>query len=150
MTTENSESKHLWKPGVSGNPSGKPRGTKSKSTQLVQALISRDPKALRDVVDVTIAAARNGKPWAVELILARLWPAPKGRTVTFLMDEIRSIEDISRAYSGLWAACSQGLLTPDETVQLSAVLKDHAAALESKDLEARIAKLEQAEERRLA
>ena len=97
MTTENSEPKNLWKPGVSGNPSGKPRGTKSKSTQLVQALISRDPKALRDVVDVTIAAARNGKPWAVQLILDRLWPVPKGRTVTFEMDDIASVEDIGRA-----------------------------------------------------
>jgi Family of unknown function (DUF5681) len=149
MTTENSEPKHLWKPGVSGNPAGKPRGTKSKSTQLMTALFGKNPQDLRDIVSKTIECAKVGKPWAVELILARLWPVPKGRTVTFQMADIASVEDIGRAFSGLWAATSQGFLTPDEAVQLGALLKDHAAALESSEIERRLRDLEADAERRV-
>jgi hypothetical protein len=150
MTTENSEPKHLWKPGVSGNPSGKPRGTKSKSTQLMDAMFGKNPADLRAIVAKTVESAKAGKPWAVELILARLWPVPKGRAVTFPMADIVSVADIGRAFAGLWAAVSQGLLTPDEATQLGALLKDHASALESSEIERRLRDLEDAEARRTA
>jgi hypothetical protein len=139
-----------FQPGKSGNPKGKPRGTKSKSTQLMDAMFGKNPADLRAIVAKTVEAAKAGKPWAVELILARLWPVPKGRIVTFEMDDIVSVADIGRAFSGLWAATSKGFLTPDEAVQLGALLKDHAAALESSEIERRLRDLEDAEARRTA
>jgi hypothetical protein len=94
MITENSDRKHLFKKGVSGNPSGKPRGAKSKSTQLMSALFGKNPADLRAIVAKTVESAKAGKPWAVELILARPWPVPKGRAVTFPMADIVSVADI--------------------------------------------------------
>jgi Family of unknown function (DUF5681) len=79
MMTENSKLNHLFKSGVSGNPAGKPRGTKSKSTQLMNAPFGKNPQDLRNIVSKTIECAKAGKPWAAELILARLagpeWPS---------------------------------------------------------------------------
>ena len=71
-------------------------------------------------------------------------PALKTRRVVFPMEPINSVDDIVEAYRGLWDACAQGILSPDETATLAGVLKDHAAVLEAKDLEARIARLEAA------
>jgi hypothetical protein len=126
-----------------GNP-GRPPGP-NKRTQFLAAIGKSNADA---IVKKTIEQALLGKSWAIEACLARLFPPAKNRTVTFPMEEIRSIEDIGRAYSGLWAAVSQGTLSPDEAVSLSAMLRDHAAVLGDMDLEARIAALESAEERR--
>jgi hypothetical protein len=141
MTTENSDRNHLFKPGVSGNPSGKPRGTRHKVTQLAEQLLGKDIEA---VVAVIRKAALEGDMVACRLIIERLVPALKTRRVVFPMQPINLVDDIVEAYRGLWDACSQGILSPDETATLAAVLKDHAAVLEVKDLDARIARLEAA------
>ncbi len=58
MDTDNSKPDHLWKRGVSGNPKGKPRGTKSKSTQLVERLVTGN----KAIIDVTVREAKAGEP----------------------------------------------------------------------------------------
>ena len=58
MDTDNSKPDHLWKRGVSGNPKGKPRGTKSKSTQLVERLVTGN----KAILDVTVREAKAGEP----------------------------------------------------------------------------------------
>jgi hypothetical protein len=65
-------------------------------------------------VKKTIEQALLGKSWAIEACLARLFPPAKNRTVMFPMEEITCVADIGRAYGGLWAAVSQGALSPDE------------------------------------
>jgi Family of unknown function (DUF5681) len=59
------ESNHKFQPGISGNPKGRPRGSKSKSTQLVVRLIRGN------VADVN-RSEPNRRPAAVQ-------PRPFGR-----------------------------------------------------------------------
>jgi hypothetical protein len=123
-----------------GNPRRRP-GTRNKATVLAERLLGEDLEA---VVAVVRKAALEGDMVACRLIIERLIPALKTRRVVFPMEPINSVDDIVEAYRGLWDACAQGILSPDETATLAGVLKDHAAVLEAKDLEARIARLEAA------
>jgi hypothetical protein len=128
-----------------GNP-GRLPGQTNKRTQFLAAI----GKANADeIVKKAVECAKQGKPWAIEAVLAQLFPPSKGRAVTFPMADIRSLEDVAAAYAGLWAAVSQGLLTPDEAALLSGMLKDHAMILSETDVEARLARLEAASGRRM-
>jgi hypothetical protein len=71
-----------------GNP-GKPKGAKSKTTQLMEAIVTADPEALKEVAEKVVELARDGKPRACELIFNRLWPAPRGRLVQFEFPPLR-------------------------------------------------------------
>jgi hypothetical protein len=135
---------HVWAAVTARRNSGRKPGP-NKRTMFLAAI----GKANADtIVKRTVELAKEGKQWACEAVLARLYPPAKGRAVTFPMADIRSLDDIAKAYAGLWAAVSQGLLTPDEAVSLSAMLRDHASILSEANLESRIAALEQAEQRR--
>jgi Family of unknown function (DUF5681) len=79
--TVNSE--HKFQPGRSGNPKGRPRGSKSKSTQLVERLITGHVADVKEILAVVVEQAKSGESWACREILARLWPVPRSRTVTF-------------------------------------------------------------------
>jgi hypothetical protein len=121
-----------------GNP-GRPHGSQNKRTQFLSAIGKGNADA---IVKKAVECALAGKPWAIEAVLARLFPPAKGRTVTFPMKEITSVEDVAEAFAGLWAAVSQGLLTPDEATQLGTMLKDHSSVLEARDHERRLAAVE--------
>ena len=94
MSTVNSE--HKFQPGRSGNPAGRPRGSKSKATQLVERLVAGHMQDVKDILAVTVEKARQGESWAVREILARLWPVPRSRTVAFDLPEIRDQHDCCR------------------------------------------------------
>ena len=131
---ERATEKHRFQKGNRGRPPGP-----NKRTQFLNAIGKGNAD---EIIRKAVECAKAGKPWAIEAALARLYPPSKGRAVTFPMADINCLEDIAKAYAGLWAAVSQGLLTPDEAVSLSAMLRDHAAILSETDLEARIARLE--------
>ena len=66
----------LFKKGQSGNPSGKPPGTRNKTTMLAEKLMQDDA---RDIVRVVLEAAKGGDMTAARLILERIFPVRKGR-----------------------------------------------------------------------
>lgn len=75
-----------WKPGQSGNPSGRPRGT-SLHGQIAAILDFRPPATLEDITDEDIAQivrrvvdrAIEGDIRCARIILDRLWPIPSSR-----------------------------------------------------------------------
>jgi hypothetical protein len=150
-----SDDNHNALPAPAGRGPGRPfakgnSGRKPGPNKRTMFLAAIGKGNADDIVKKTVQLAREGKQWACEAVLARLYPPAKDRAVTFPMAEIRSIEDIEKAYAGLWAACSQGLLTPAEAVALSGMLRDHATILEASEIERRLKALEDAEQRRAA
>jgi hypothetical protein len=61
-----------FKPGESGNPSGRPKGAKSTISALRKELISDED--LQEIVDVVIAKAKDGDLAACGMILDRRIP----------------------------------------------------------------------------
>jgi hypothetical protein len=142
--------RHGFQPGKSGNPAGKPRGTKSRNTQLVERLVTGNPADVKAIIDVTVREAKAGEPWAAQEILKRIWPVPRGRLLKFPLPPLETVSDVSAAIGAVTQACANGLLTVDEASALADILERHAAILKADAIERRLRALEDAETKRLA
>lgn len=73
---------HLWKPGQSGNPAGRPVGAKNKLTLIRQALegelrIQLGPH-MADILLVAINKAKEGNDSMIKLLVDKCLPTTKG------------------------------------------------------------------------
>lgn len=100
---------HRFKPGVSGNPRGRPRGSKNIATQIAEVLIK------------PVALNVDGK--AVKL------PAVVASTYVTMGKALKGDERAARAVMAL--AAEVGLLRADDTQPEPELTSDDAAALAS-------------------
>lgn len=134
-----------WPKGVSGNPAGKPKGTRHRGYVAMDAIGQENAEAiLRKVV----AEAIGGDMRAAEIVLSRIWPARKGRPVKLHLPVISTAADLAAAMSAVVAAMAAGDITPEEASSISAILDVQARTLELRDLEQRIQTLEAANVRK--
>jgi hypothetical protein len=125
---------------------GRPPGgrNKAKSAALIERLMSEHKREVRQIIESAIKLAENKEPWAMTLILERVWPKPAGRLVTFPMPRLTSAADCAGCLDALLQAAALGSITPAECAQLSAVVSRTGEALAAKGIEERLEKLEQA------
>ena len=143
MATEKTEGKqkgHLFKPGQSGNPDGRPKGARNKATLAIEALLSGEGEAL---TRKAIELAKGGDLQALRLCLDRIAPPRKDSPVAFELPEMKSASDAVTAIAAIVAAVAVGDLTPNEAQMLSGIVQSFAKTIETADLEARITKLEE-------
>ncbi len=140
MSTEGRMNNGQFAQGTSGNPSGRPLGSRNQATLLMESLLEGEAEQLtRKAIDL----AKAGDTRALALCLDRLTPSRKDRLVCFEFPPIRSLEDIPLGMMSIMAAISEGRVTPQEGETLSRILTGHANALNAADLQQRVEKLEQ-------
>jgi hypothetical protein len=139
MTTTAKKPKSVWKPGQSGNPAGKPRGTRNKATEMVLQLMAGGAK---EITLAVIEAARGGDLSAARLVIDRLAPPMRERPVSLELPDTDTPEGISKAQQAILQAVAGGDLTPGEGNTLAGIVDAHRRALETEELAARIAALE--------
>ena len=127
--------------GQSGNPSGKPRGTRARITQLAEKLLEDDRDA---IIEAVIEAAKNRDPTAMRLCVERLVPLRKGRPVVFDLPPVKTAADVVAAIGEVSMAMAAGELTTEEASAAAAVVEMHRRAIEMTDIELRLQKLEEA------
>jgi Family of unknown function (DUF5681) len=132
-TTERKPHRAQYKPGQSGNAAGRPRGAKGDSAKHI-AMAARlanklGAKKLSNIVKVLTDAAEAGDVHASSLLLARIWPPPKTRLLSFPMPEIRNADDVRMAQIGFMNGVASGLLTVDEAEKLSAMAERAGQAI---------------------
>lgn len=127
-------------PGASGNPSGKPRGTRNATTLAVEALLEGEAEALtRKAIDLAL----EGDTVALRLCLDRIAPPRKGRAVAIdLPASLKTSADLADAQASILSAMGSGEITTDEAADAAKVIEAVGAAIERRELEARIAALE--------
>jgi hypothetical protein len=139
----NSAAKQRGRPfrkGRSGNPAGKPKGIRHRATMAVQSLLDGEAEALtRKCVEL----AKEGDTTALRLCMERLAPAMKSRAVCLPMPTVGTAADILRAQATTIQAMAAGEITPDEAATIAGVLEAKRKAIETVQLEERVAKLEQ-------
>jgi thioredoxin-like negative regulator of GroEL len=126
--------------GQSGNPSGRPAGSRNKATILLDRLAEDEAEAIQRQV---IEAAKEGDLKAAELILARIWPPRRGRPVRLDLPAVRTAAEVSDGMASVVDAMAAGEVTPEEAVTVSGVLEFRRKALETEELASRIERLEQ-------
>jgi Family of unknown function (DUF5681) len=130
----------MFQPGQSGNPAGRPKGARHRITLMAEKLMEDDAEA---VVQSVVAAAKDGDMVAARLVLERIAAPRKGRTVAVDLPAVKSAQDMVPAIAAVVAAVAEGELTPGEGQEIAAILETQRKAIESADLERRIAALEQ-------
>jgi len=65
---------HRFQKGQSGNPAGKPKGARHKTTLLAERLLLDD---VEKIVNAVLTAARNGDMTAAKIILDRIAPVSR-------------------------------------------------------------------------
>ena len=143
MTSENSTRKQSGRPfrkGQSGNPKGKPKGTLNHATRAVMALLDGEAEALtRKAVEMAL----SGDATALRLCLERLAPPRKDAPLAFEVPAMTCAGDATKALGGILKAVGDGGMTPSEGAAVAALIENYRKTLETSDLEARIAALEE-------
>jgi hypothetical protein len=129
-----------FRPGQSGNPAGKPVGARHRITMLAEKLMEDE---VDDIVRTVVTAAKSGDLAAARLVLDRIAPPRKGRPIHLSLPKMTSAGDVAAAVSAVANAMGQGELTPEEAASVAAVLEMRRKALETIEIERRVAALEQ-------
>ena len=96
-------------------------------------------KILRKVME----AATAGDARSSEIILSRIWPVRKGgRPISVALPAIDTAADIVKALGVIAGAVGEGEITAEEGAALASVLETKRRAVETAELEQRIAALE--------
>jgi Family of unknown function (DUF5681) len=125
--------------GKSGNPDGRPKGSRNKITLAIEALLDNEGEAL---TQKAIDLAKTGDMQALRLCLDRLVSPRKDRPVSFELPAITCAGDAAKASAALVAAVAIGQITPSEAVELGRLLESYVRTLEATELEERLGKLE--------
>ena len=127
--------------GQSGNPAGRPRGSRNKATILLQNLLEDDAEAIaRKAIDM----AKSGDIAAIRICIDRLAPARKSDAIVFELPPLDKAADTVAAVASIVAAVAAGDLTPPEAADLAKVIDIYVRALATTSFEQRLAKLESA------
>jgi hypothetical protein len=131
--------------GSSGNPAGRPEGSRHKASLAVDALLEGESEAIgRKCIEM----AKNGDATAMRLVMERISPVRRGRPVKFDMPPVASSADVVTAISWVIQAVASGELTPEEAATVASVLETKRRAIEIVEIERRLAELESEHSRR--
>ena len=125
--------------GQSGNPTGRPAGSRNKVSLAIDALLDGDAEA---ITQTAIKLAKAGDTVALRLCLDRIAPPRKDRPVPFALPKLHTAADAVSATAALVAAVAVGELTPSEAGELSKLVEAFTKVLHAHEIEERISRLE--------
>jgi hypothetical protein len=98
-------------PGMSGNPKGRPKGSRNKSTMFRERIDSADED---DILRQCVTMAKWGDRTAMKICMDRLFPRRRSAPVEFDLPDIETEANVVQAVDAILLAVSTGQLTPDE------------------------------------
>ncbi len=128
-----------FKPGQSGNPRGRPQGSRNRASLAVEGLIEGKAKALTEKL---VALAEAGDVAALRMCMDRLCPPRKDRHVTFALPRLETAADAVAAMAAIVEAVAAGDLTPSEANDMARLVETYRATLETSELADLLARLE--------
>ncbi len=129
----------MFKPGKSGNPKGKAKGTLHKATRAALALLEGDLEA---ITQVCVDKAKEGDLMAVKLILDKVIPNARERRLSIKLPQVEGAANLPAVLAAVLEAVASGDLTPGEGQTITAMLEAYRKGVELNDIEARLRALE--------
>jgi Family of unknown function (DUF5681) len=126
-----------FRTGQSGNPQGRPAGSRNKATLAAEAMLEGEAEELtRKVLEL----AREGDLTALKLCLDRILPARRERPIQVDLPRLEKLEDAPAALASVINAVAAGELTLGEANEVAKLIdmfvrskitveKDNAAEL---------------------
>jgi hypothetical protein len=130
----------VFKKGESGNPQGRPVGTRNKTTLAALSLIEDEGEKLaRKAVELAL----DGDLPALKLCMDRLLPPAKERPLeAFSLPQLNDQRSVLDALDTIAGKLSQGELLPAEATSICKVLEQYRKHFETTELAERLETLE--------
>jgi len=126
-----------WPKGKSGNPAGRPKGSKNPSTKL-RELINIEP-----ILKKLQTAAEGGDVQAARTLLERALPVYRTTAQPVELPELEKADTLTEKAWVILAAVADGSLPPDLGAALVGAIGNVAKVAEVDELMRRVAALEQ-------
>ncbi len=118
--------------GQSGNPAGRPPGSRNKATILAETIFESEAEA---IIRMAIDEAKEGDMTAIRLCLERVFPRLRDRATLFDLPPINNAPEALDALTGIVAGVRAGEITAAEGCELSKLVDHYVRALEAKVFE---------------
>jgi hypothetical protein len=128
-----------FKKGQSGNPDGRPKGSRNKATLLIERLLDDDAQS---ITKKAIELAKAGDSTAIRLCLDRIAPARRDRHISFKLPKLEKPEHAVEAAAAIVEAVAGAELTPSEAAEMMKLVEGYTRILEAEDHEQRLRALE--------
>lgn len=130
-----------FEPGRSGNPSGRPKGSRNRATKLCEDLLGEDAE---EVMQACIRRAKAGDGVALRLCIERLVPirAARDRAVELPAFDVGKVGDLAAAAAAVIARAAAGEITLSEAREFMTLLDVQRRIMETADLAVRLEALE--------
>jgi hypothetical protein len=126
--------------GRSGNPNGRPKGSRNAATLACEALLDGQAEAL---TQKAIQMALAGDPVAMRICMDRIYPARKDRPVTFALPPINSPRDAADIMAAVARAVGMGDITPNEAAEFAKVVTAYTTAYQIAEMNEPLTCIEQ-------
>ena len=126
--------------GKSGNPRGKPKGSRHRSSLIAEQLFADE---IQDICKIVIEEAKAGDMQAAKIILDRLLPSRKDNPIQIDLPKMENTSDLLRAIGCITDAVGSGEISPSEGEALARIIDIHTRTLELAEFEKRLAVLEE-------
>ena len=125
--------------GASGNPAGRPKGARNRTTVAVEQILDGEADALaRKAIEPALA----GDTVALRLCLERIAPAKRERPTPFALPKLETAADAVQASAALVEAVAAGELTTAQAAELGKLVESYIKAIEVTDVIERLERLE--------
>ena len=124
--------------GVSGNPAGRPRGSRDPRTVILAQLVDGDGAA---IVSKLIEQAKAGEPWAVRLVVERILPRFE-RRISVELPAVTDAASVGAAVAMVIDLAAAGELSLEEARGFMTLLEQQRRAIETSELAIRLELLE--------
>jgi len=111
-------------PDVSGNPSGRSKDSRDKTTLAIAALLEGEAEGL---TRKAIERALEGDATALRLCLERLTPPCRDRPTPFDMPAVTEAADARDAFAAVLRAIAEGSMTLSEATTAAKLISDFVA-----------------------
>ena len=98
-----------WRKGQSGNPNGRPRGSRHRATLLAENLFDGQTEEL---IQKAIDLALDGDTTALRLCIERIIAPRRDRPVNFRLPLLNSAEDVLLAIGAITEGCRERRADP--------------------------------------
>ena len=128
--------------GESGNPAGRPAGSRNQATIAAEQVLDGEAAALtRKAVELAL----GGDALALRLCLDRIIAPRRARPVELALPPIDSVADLAGALKAVATAAAQGAITPGEAAEFAQIVETIVRAIDATDFERRLRLLEAAD-----
>ncbi len=123
-----------WCKGVSGNPAGRPKGSRNQATRMAEALLDAASAML---TGKAIELALGGDGVALRFCLARILAPRRFPPVELDLPPLDTQKDLALAIAAVGQATAAGDITSEQAVHLARIVDAARRTVEARDAEFR-------------